>query len=157
MLKSAQGAEFAVAGSANSFSVLFHGADVSNSVRQGADPSLLLESEYLKDTNLTGKNFEIVIRLKNPVKIDADSRAANTSGLADGSMYYEAGNLPLEKRQEIERNMTGLMHLEFFTFKFPEYSTLPTKLTFLQSDGSLSTSQMASATFRERYGFKFYN
>ena len=104
---------------------------------------------------MTGKSFEIVIRLKNPTKIDADSRAANS--LADGSMYYEAKNLPLSLRQELEKNMTGLMHLEFFTFKFPETSQLPAKLSFLQSDGSIKTSDMDSATFRERYGFKFYN
>lgn len=55
-------------------------------------------SEYLKNTNLTGKNYEVRISLYNPTKIDADYMSANTSGNALGTLYYEEAHLPKDIR-----------------------------------------------------------
>ena len=51
-------------------------------------------SEYLKYTNLTGKKYEVKIKLRSPTKINADYLDANKSGDATGTEYYENANLP---------------------------------------------------------------
>lgn len=108
-------------------------------------------SEYTKNLTLEGKQFELILQIRNRIKDAADQKI-------DKDGYYNI--LPLETRREIEANLTGLISLETFSFKSNDNP--PDEVDIFDPEtGQIKTDVFGPNgvndfwQFRERYGFDF--